>query len=144
MMSLINLSINIIHSFWKPISVWIGSLWVLLNIQFPTKDKKSGVIFWHIKKTKSHLSHYFYQELNLNYLMLKTNKMIFKVLSLLIWVTKVYIWGLMMKFFAFYKSCVSKSSNVFTSPTVLLLCFMLWFWSSEQMIDWLWYNRLWG
>ena len=39
--------------------------------------------------------------------MLKTNENFFKLLFLLIWITCVYIRGLMIRFFAFYNSHVS-------------------------------------
>ena len=104
-----------------------------------------------MKKKKCNPTHCFYQELNLNYLMLKTNENIFKLLSLLIWRTEVYIRGL-IRFSAFYKSRVSKSSNVFcfyycylrsnvfTNSTILLLyyCFCYDFvFENKWLIDWL-------
>ena len=45
MISLKNQSINILPNFWKPTSVWKISLWVLINIWFPTKDQKFGMTF---------------------------------------------------------------------------------------------------
>ena len=73
-----------------------------------------------MKKKKYDPTHYFYQELNLNCLMLKTNEYIFELLSLLIWITEVYIQGSMIKFFAFCKSHVSKNSNAFLFLSLLL------------------------
>ena len=74
-----------------------------------------------MKKKKCNPPPYFYQTLNLNYLMLKTNENNFKLLSFLIWITEVYIQGLMIRFSAFYKPYVSKKNNVFCI-FLLLLC----------------------
>ena len=113
MISLKYLPINILPNFWKPISVWKSSLWVLLNIRFPTKDQKLGMTFYQMKKKKCNPTHYIYQESALNYLMLKTNENIFKLISLLIWITEMYIRRSMIRFSALYMSHVSKNSNGF-------------------------------
>ena len=95
---------------------------------------------------------YIYQESALKYLMLKTNENIFKLISLLIWITEMYIRRLMIRFSAFYMSHVSKNQWIlfllsllyvamyykFYNSFIILLFFVviLFFRINDWLIDW--------
>ena len=99
------------------------SLWVLLIMQFSNVDQKLGLTFQQMKKKK----------LNLNYLMLKANENIFKLLFLL----KAHL-VFNDKVFCFLQvSCLKKQqpilffivliiySNAFINSTIILLYYWL-------------------